>query len=287
MTTSLPPSVTAIIDLALEEDLGRGDVTTRLAVPDGAIGAGRVVSRQDLIVSGLDVFAEVMARVDEAVVVDAVAADGERAAEGQVIVEASGPLASLLMGERTGLNFLQRLCGVATLTRRFVDALPQGSKTRVLDTRKTTPGMRFLEKRAVLHGGGVNHRPDLGGGVLIKENHVAAAGSLSEAVGRCRRGAPHSLRVQVEVRDEGELEQAIAAGADAVLLDNMSPEQVRRCVELAAGRVVLEASGGIGLHNVAELAASGVDAVSIGALTHSAPAADLSFLVDGALTDIG
>jgi nicotinate-nucleotide pyrophosphorylase (carboxylating) len=285
MTTSLPPSVIAIIELALDEDLGRGDVTSRLAVPEGASGRGRVVSKQELVVSGLDVFAEVMTRVDPIVVVEPLAADGDRVADGAAILEARGPLASLLMGERTGLNFLQRLCGVATLTRRFVDSLPAGSKTRVLDTRKTSPGLRYLEKRAVLHGGGANHRPDLGGGVLIKENHVAAAGSLSEAVARCRRGAPHSLRVQVEVRDRGELEQAIAAGADAVLLDNMGPRRVRECVELAAGQVMLEASGGIGLHNVADLAATGVDAVSVGALTHSAPAADLSFLIDGALAD--
>jgi nicotinate-nucleotide pyrophosphorylase (carboxylating) len=237
------------------------------------------VARQDLIVSGLDVFAAVMARVDPSVVVTPRAADGDPVPSGEVILEAVGPLGALLMGERTALNFLQRLSGVATLTRRFVDALPEGSPTRVLDTRKTTPGMRYLEKRAVLHGGGANHRADLGGGVLIKENHVAAAGSLAEAVVRSRSGAPHSLRIEVEVRDIDELREAIAAGADAVLLDNMTPAQVRRCVELAAGRVMTEASGGIDLHNVAEFAAAGVDAISAGALTHSAPAVDISLLV--------
>ncbi|MBW2277224.1 MAG: carboxylating nicotinate-nucleotide diphosphorylase [Deltaproteobacteria bacterium] len=286
MTTNLPPSVVGIIDLALEEDLGRGDVTTRLVVPEGAAGAARAVARQELVVSGLDVFQAVMSRIDPGVVVKSVVADGDRVADGEVIIEASGPLASLLMGERTALNFLQRLSGVATLTREFVDAVPEGSQTRVLDTRKTTPGLRFLEKRAVLHGGGANHRPDLGGGVLIKENHVAAAGSLSVAVSRCRLDASHSLSVQVEVRDAEELRQAITAGADAVLLDNMSPEQVRECVELAAGRVMTEASGGVDLGRVAEFAATGVDAVSAGALTHSAPAADISFLVDGVAANV-
>jgi len=281
MTTHLPPSVLGIIELALDEDLGRGDVTTRLVVPAGGAGAARAIARQDLVVSGIDVFAAVMARVDPAISVEPAVADGDRVPDGAVILEANGSLASLLMGERTALNFLQRLSGVATLTGRFVDALPAESSTRVLDTRKTTPGMRFIEKRAVIHGGGTNHRPDLGGGVLIKENHVAAAGSLPEAVARCRRGAPHSLRVQVEVRDLEELRQAIAAGADAVLLDNMSPDQVRESVELAGGRVMTEASGGIALDNVAAFAVAGVDAVSIGALTHSAPAADISLLFDG------
>jgi len=282
MTTNLPPSVTAIIDLALEEDLGRGDVTTRLVVPADAVGAARVIARQELVVSGLDVFAAVMSRIDASVRVTPLVRDGDAIADGGTVLEAEGALASLLSGERTALNFLQRLSGVATLTRRFVDALPESSATRVLDTRKTTPGMRYLEKRAVLHGGGTNHRPDLGGGILVKENHVAAAGSVAEAIARCRRGAPHSLRVQVEVRDVDELRQAVAAGADAVLLDNMTPDLVRECVELAAGRVMVEASGGIGLHNVAAFAAAGADAVSIGALTHSAAAADLSFLTEGA-----
>lgn len=285
MTTSLPPSAMAIIDLALEEDLGRGDVTTRLVVPEGAPGAGRAIARQELVVSGIDVFAAVMQRVDPAVRIEPRAADGEPVRADAVILEVRGPLASLLMGERTALNFLQRLSGVATLTRRLVDALPDGSPTRVLDTRKTTPGLRFFEKRAVLHGGGANHRPDLGGGVLIKENHVVAAGSVAEAVSRCRHGAAHSLRVQVEVRDIGELDQALNAGADAVLLDNMDPDQVRRCVERAAGRAMVEASGGIDRDNVARFAAAGVDAVSSGALTHSAPAADISLLVDGMAPD--
>lgn len=270
-----------IIELALEEDLGRGDVTTALAVPPGTVGVGRVVAREDLVVSGLEAFALVFEKTDPSVSVTPSAADGDRVGVGEVILLARGPLSSLLMGERVALNFLQRLSGVATLTRRFVDALPEGSRARIVDTRKTTPGMRALERMAVLHGGGFNHRVDLAGGVLIKENHVAAAGSIRAAVERCRAGAPHSLRVQVEVRDEDELREALTARADAVLLDNMGAKEVARCVEIVAGEAIVEASGGVSLATVEDLAGAGVDVISVGALTHSAPAADLSFLLEG------
>jgi nicotinate-nucleotide pyrophosphorylase (carboxylating) len=270
-----------LIDLALDEDLGGGDVTSRLAVDPDAAGVGRVLAKAEAVVSGLAVFDAVMRRVDPRIRVTAVAEDGSRAAAGDPIAIAEGPLASLLAAERTALNFLQRLSGVATLTRRFVDALPPGTKAVIADTRKTTPGMRALERLAVLHGGGRNHRPDLGGGVLIKENHVAAAGSVAAAIARCAAGAPHTMRIEIEVRNEDELARAIGAGAEVVLLDNMDPARIRRCVELAAGRVVVEASGGVSLATVAAIAAAGVDVISVGALTHSAPAADLSFLLEG------
>jgi nicotinate-nucleotide pyrophosphorylase (carboxylating) len=279
---TLSPSALALIDLALDEDTGRGDVTTRLTVPAGAIGAGRVISKADVVVSGLAVFEAVMRRVDARVQVSRRVSDGDAVERNAVILTTDGPLASQLVAERTALNFLQRLSGVATLTRRFVAALPPGAKAVIADTRKTTPGMRGLEKLAVLHGGGRNHRADLAGGVLIKENHIAAAGSIVAAIARCREGAPHSLRVEVEVQGEDELRRAIDAGADAVLLDNMDPDGIRRCAEIAAGRVVLEASGGVTLETVAHIAAAGVDVISVGALTHSAPAADLSFLLEGA-----
>jgi nicotinate-nucleotide pyrophosphorylase (carboxylating) len=282
MQEPLCPTALRLIDLALEEDTGRGDVTTRLTVSADAVGTGRLVAKSDAVISGLDVFEATMQRVDGRIIVTRRAKDGDSMERNAVILTAEGPLASLLIAERTALNFLQRLSGVATLTRRFVDTLPAGSKAVISDTRKTTPGMRALEKLAVLHGGGRNHRADLAGGVLIKENHIAAAGSLVAAIARCREGAPHTLRVEVEVQDEEDLRRAVDAGADAVLLDNMDAEQIRSCVAIAGGRVVLEASGGVTLESVAAIAATGVDVISVGALTHSAPAADLSFLLEGA-----
>ncbi len=278
MSSYLPPNVIALIDTALEEDLGRGDVTSRLTVPPELRHSGRVLAREDLIVSGGDVFTAVMQRVDPEIEVTVAIPDGSLAGLNAVVLRANGPAESLLMAERVALNFLQCLCGVATMTRRYVEALPS-AKTKILDTRKTSPGLRYLERRAVRHGGGFNHRVDLAGGILIKENHIAAAGSLPAAVKRCQRGAPHPLRVQVEVRDFAEFEQALAQGADAVLLDNMAPDAIERCVNRGAGRLFIEASGGVTLDTVASIAATGVDAISVGALTHSAPAADLSFLL--------
>ncbi|MCP4674720.1 MAG: carboxylating nicotinate-nucleotide diphosphorylase [Deltaproteobacteria bacterium] len=276
------PWIDRIVDLAIEEDLGRGDVTTRLTVPVGLETIGRAVAREDLVMSGGDVFLAVMHRVDPRIDVEIMVEDGNRAAAGKPLIRAKGRVASLLMAERVALNFLQRLCGVAALTQKFIDALPEGSKVRVTDTRKTTPGMRFLERRAVLHGGGHNHRVDLAGGVLIKENHVAAAGSMEAAVRRCLDGAPHPLRVEAEVRSDTELNAALKAGVDAVLLDNMRPKDIERCVGIVQGRAFVEASGGIDLETIAAVAVTGVDAVSIGALTHSAEAADISFLLEGA-----
>ena len=282
MDGSIGPQVLRLIDMALEEDAGRGDVTTRCAVPTGAAGAGRVVAKADVVVCGLAVFGAVMRRVDARIEVAPRAADGDRLRAGDVALTVAGPLAPMLTAERTALNFLQHLSGVATLTRRFVEALPADCRTVIADTRKTTPGMRALERAAVLAGGGRNHRPDLAGGVLIKENHVVAAGGIEAAISRCRAGAPHTLRVEIEVRGEDELARALAAGADIVMLDNMDAERIRRCVALAKGRAVIEVSGGVSLANAAALAVAGVDVISVGALTHSAQAADLSFLLEGA-----
>ncbi len=276
------PGIEQLIDMAIEEDLGRGDVTTRLTVPPDLKDTGRAVARQDFVLSGGDVFAAVMHRVDPDIDVALSAPDGERIASGDLLATARGKVSSLLMAERVALNFLQHLSGVATLTDEFVKRLPKDSTARITDTRKTSPGMRFLERRAVLHGGGYNHRADLGGGVLIKENHIAAAGTLGEAVRACRAGAPHPLRIEVEVQNEDELKEALAAGADAVLLDNMRPAQLSRCVEIVGGRAYVEASGGVNLDTVAAIANTGVDAISVGALTHSAPVADISFLLQGA-----
>jgi len=278
----LPPGIGQLVRLALDEDAGRGDVTSRLTVPPGHRSRGRVVAKSDLVLSGGDVFALALQAVDPALVVRRLAADGTRLAPGQVAVETEGDTFAQLVAERVALNFLQRLSGVATLTRRFVDALPAGCATRVTDTRKTTPGLRFLERRAVLHGGGHNHRLDLAGGILVKENHVVAAGGIARAVRLCREGAPHPLLVEVEVRDLGELDEALAAGAQAVLLDNFADDLVAEAVRRVAGRALVEVSGGITLDRVSTLARAGVDVVSVGALTHSAPAADLSFLLQAA-----
>ena len=281
MTSLLPPSVVRLIDAALEEDLGGGDVTSRLTIPDGAQALGRVVARRDLVLSGVDVFELVFSRVDSTSVVTRVQEDGRRVGGDRTLLEVQGSAASILAAERVALNYLQHLCGVATLTASYVAALPEGSSTRITDTRKTTPGLRFLERRAVRHGGGWNHRDDLSGGILVKENHIAAAGGIGRAVERCRRAAPHPLKVEVEVRTREELSAALAAGADAVLLDNMTLEGVERCVELVAGRAFVEVSGGVSIDVVEQLAISGVDAISVGALTHSAPAADVSLLLQG------
>jgi nicotinate-nucleotide pyrophosphorylase (carboxylating) len=237
------------------------------------------VARAPLVVSGGDVFELVMHSVDCTVDVTQLLRDGTSVDPEQTILKIEGNTASVLMAERVALNFLQRLSGVATLTRQFVARIPEGVSTVLTDTRKTTPGMRFLERRAVTHGRGRNHRPDLGGGILIKENHIRAAGSVTEAVRRCRAGAPHPMKVEVEVTNESELKEALAAGAEAVLLDNMSLAEVRRCVDIVDGKALVEVSGGITLKNVEDLARAGVDIISVGALTHSAPAADISLLI--------
>ncbi|MDJ0764183.1 MAG: carboxylating nicotinate-nucleotide diphosphorylase [Myxococcota bacterium] len=271
-----------IIDLAIEEDLGRGDTTTRLTVDPEHQAKGRAIARKDLVVSGGDIFEAVMRRVDPETCVMLEAPDGASVSAGDALLTAVGRATSLLMAERVALNFLQHLSGIATLTKRFVDALPSGSPVIVTDTRKTTPGLRFLERRAVLHGGGRNHRADLSGGILIKENHILGAGSIAAAVQRCRQCAPHVLKIEVEVRSETELKQALAAGADAVLLDNMDEAALKRCVAIARAdkSVFVEASGGVSLDTISSIARTGVDAISVGALTHSAPAADISFLLD-------
>lgn len=276
--TLLTPAVEALIDLALEEDLGRGDVTT-MAVLDGDGGAARGIflAKTDLVVFGLEIVRRVVERVDPRAVFSSRVADGARVARGAVLAEVAAPAASLLRAERTALNFLQRLSGIATLSRRYADAVA-GTRTRVVDTRKTTPGWRALEKAAVVAGGCANHRPDLGGGVLIKDNHIAACGGVRAAVERARVRAPHPFRIEVEVTTRTELEEAIAAGAEVVLLDNMDLHAIADCVALAHARnVLVEVSGGVTLETIRAIAETGADLVSVGALTHSAPAVDISF----------
>ncbi|MEZ4365893.1 MAG: carboxylating nicotinate-nucleotide diphosphorylase [Kofleriaceae bacterium] len=270
------PSVRRLIDLALDEDLGRGDVTTACTV--GALvtqAIADMTARAPLTVFGLDVAAAVFALVDPRIAVERPVADGTQVAAGTVVLTARGPAQSILSAERVALNFAQRLSGVATLARRYADAVA-GTGARVVDTRKTTPGFRVLEKAAVLAGGCGNHRFDLGSGVLIKDNHIVACGSVRAAVERARAHAPHPLRIEVEVTSMAELEEAIAARAEVVLLDNMTPAAAEAAAARAhAAGLLVEISGGITLDTIGVYARAGADLISVGALTHSAPAVDL------------
>ncbi len=265
-----------LLEIALEEDLLLGDATSEATIDAAATGAARFLAKEGLVLAGTAVAVRVFERLGAACRFDV--DDGARLASGTWFGRAEGPIRALLAAERTALNFLQRLSGVATATRRCVDALEAGgSRTRLLDTRKTTPGWRLLEKAAVRAGGGTNHRVSLGDGVLIKDNHVAACGGVAEAVRRAKARAGAMLRIEVEVVDLPGLEAAIAAGADIVLLDNMDDAAVAAAVRLNAGRVKLEASGNMTLERLPRVAATGVDFVSMGAITHSARAVDISF----------
>jgi len=268
------------VDLALTEDLAGGDLTTEatVAVTDRAIA--RAVAHSPLVVCGGDVFARVFYRVDPGVRVERRVADGERAKPDDVLWIVEGATRSLLMAERTALNFAQRMSGTATLTRSFVDALPQNAPTRIVDTRKTTPGLRFLERYAVRCGGGHNHRDSLGSAVLIKDNHIVAAGGVRRAIERAQQHAPHTSRIEIEVESLEMLDEALDAGANVVMLDNFAHDQIAIAVERARGRALVEVSGGITLPRIPALAEAGVDVISVGALTHSAPAADIGLDIE-------
>ena len=268
--------VDAVIERALSEDLSGGDVTSAATVPPGLKVDARLVAKAPLVVCGLFVAGRVFAKLDSSVRFTAVAAEGNRVKPGAELARVEGNARALLAGERTALNLLQRLSGVATMTRAFADAA--GGKVRICDTRKTTPGLRRLQRYAVRCGGGYNHRNDLGSGVLIKENHIRCAGGVEAAVRAARKRAPHPLRIECEVTDFAELDAAVEAGADAVLLDNMDDERVMAAVSRVGRRAIVEVSGGITLQRVTKLAGMGVDVISVGALTHSATAADISML---------
>jgi len=273
--------VDRLLDLALEEDAGRGDVTTALTIDPEALGLAHAETREAIVVAGLSVFARTFARVDPDVAVELLTADGARLAAGAHLANVRGRVASILMAERVALNVLQRMCGIATQTAAFVEAARRGGKARVVDTRKTTPGLRALERYAVRCGGGVNHREDLGSGVLIKDNHVAACGGVAAAVRRAKERAPHPLRIEVEVRTLEQLDEAVSAGAEIVLLDDMARETMAEAVRRHGGRVLLEASGGVRLDTIEEIARTGVDVISAGALTHSVRAVDIALELHG------
>lgn len=276
------PATLAFLKSALREDLGRGDVTSRLTVPAKAQSEAVLIARVPGVAAGLPLFAQVFQLVDKRVRVQLLNRDGQAFKAGARLVRLKGPARAILAGERLALNFLQQLSGVATLTAAYAREAKRGGKAQVLDTRKTVPGLRLLQKYAVACGGGFNHRLRLDDAILIKDNHIKAAGSVEEAILACKRGAPR-LSVECEVETLGELDSALVAGADIVLLDNFSRPILRRAVartkayRRASGRRVLsEASGGVNLKNIRSIAATGVDRISVGALTHSAKALDLS-----------
>ncbi|MEO6774722.1 MAG: carboxylating nicotinate-nucleotide diphosphorylase [Kofleriaceae bacterium] len=272
------PAVRRLIELALDEDLGRGDVTSQSTVgKDGPTIRADMTVREPIVAFGVDIAAAVFAMVDARLEIEIVSPDGARLDRGAVILSVAGPAHGVLAAERTALNFIQRLSGVATLAKRYADVVAAaGGRAKVVDTRKTTPGFRVLEKAAVLAGGCANHRFDLGSGILIKDNHIAACGSVRAAVEAAKLRAPHPLRIEVEVTNLGELDDALAAGAEIVLLDNMSPAQVEVAAARAHGRnVVVEVSGGVTLATIGDYARAGADLISVGALTHSAPAVDI------------
>jgi nicotinate-nucleotide pyrophosphorylase (carboxylating) len=267
----------------LAEDIGRGDVTTQSTVRPSLRGRGRFLAKQPLVVAGLEVAEAIFSNLEPGMELEAFVYDGERAEAGQEFARMEGLAQVLLMGERVALNLLQRMSGIATMTRRYVEAI-EGTRAQVVDTRKTAPGLRLLEKYAVSIGGGRNHRFGLDDGCLIKDNHIALAGGIREAITRAQGSITHMLRIEVEVGSIDDLKEALDCGVDAILLDNMTPEQLAAAVAFVRGEpggegILLEASGRVTLETVRAYAETGVDLVSVGALTHSAPAADISFKI--------
>jgi len=264
--------------LALREDIGTGDLTSRATISPNARATAQYTTKQELVVAGISVAQEIVRLVDPTLQFEILTPDATSVSSGTALATVRGPARSILMAERTSLNFLQRMCGIATLTRRYVDRI-QGTRARIVDTRKTVPGLRVLDKYAVSCGGGMNHRMGLFDGVLIKNNHLAFHSSVANAIEQARRSLGHLVKIEVEVRDLGQLQTALAAGADVILLDNFNPAETRKAVEIVARRVPVESSGGITLDNVRDFAEAGVDYISVGALTHSVPAVDIHLRV--------
>jgi nicotinate-nucleotide pyrophosphorylase (carboxylating) len=276
----LQPRIDTLIDLALEEDVAFGDVTSQSIFSADHNSRAQILAREDLVICGLEIAKRVFSRIDPAVRVSLKANDGEKVADGTITLEVEGPTIALLTAERTALNFLQRLSGIATLSRRFADAAAKaGTGVRIVDTRKTTPAWRALEKYAVRSGGCFNHRASLSEHVLIKENHITAAGSLKKAVQLCRDYAAHCAKIEVETETLDDVREALEAGAEVIMLDNMSPSRINEAVAMIDKKATIEISGGVTLETIAEYALPGVDVISIGALTHSAPAADFSMII--------
>ncbi len=265
----------------LKEDMGRGDITTAATVRGGQAGRGYFIAKQDFVLCGLEIAEAVFSSLDSQIQIETRAFDGDAVSDGSEFARIEGAADVLLTGERTALNLLQRLSGVATITKRFVDAVA-GTSARIVDTRKTTPGLRVLEKYAVTVGGGFNHRFGLDDGVLIKDNHIALAGGVRRAIEMARRDVPHLMRIEVEVANEAQLRDALKAGADVIMLDNMTADEMRAAVQLIRQQspaLLIEASGNVTLDTVRGIAECGVDLISVGAITHSATAVDISMKV--------
>lgn len=273
-----PSVIRNIIDAALNEDIGPGDLTTNSVLNGSERGEASAIAKGGLVVAGIQVFEAVFLRLDPSISFSAKFQDGQRAEKGSLLAELSGNLGTILKAERTALNLFQRMCGIATAARAFVDEV-KGTKAVIVDTRKTAPGLRVLDKYSVTAGGGKNHRFGLYDGILIKDNHIEASGGISAAVGRARQKAPHTSKIEVETKNLDEVREALACGADTIMLDNMGVDEMRLAVSLIAGRALVEASGNISLANVREVALTGVDLISAGALTHSVQAADISLII--------
>lgn len=265
----------ALLTAALQEDVGTGDITTESCIPPEAVSHGRFLAKEDLVLCGLDVAKRVFELTDPTLSFTALRRDGELVKKGEYFAEVSGCSRSILTGERVALNLMQRMSGIATRTAQAVSAV-SGTKTRVVDTRKSTPGLRVLEKYAVRVGGGGNHRFNLADGILIKDNHISAAGGIREAIAAVRQNAPHTLRIEVETETLEQVDEALESGADIIMLDNMDNETMRIAVQRIAGRALTEASGNMGERDLRSVAETGVDFISVGALTHSVRSSDIS-----------
>ncbi|HRY13238.1 MAG TPA: carboxylating nicotinate-nucleotide diphosphorylase [Syntrophomonadaceae bacterium] len=274
------PGLESLIKRALEEDIGYGDITTQSLIPAGQISRGLFIAKSPGVVAGIQVSEAVFRQLDSEITFEVFKNDGEVVLPREVIAVVQGQTRALLTGERTALNFLQRLSGIATKTRRVVELI-KDSKAQLVDTRKTTPGLRVLEKYAVSIGGARNHRFGLFDGVMIKDNHIQAVGNIREAVAMARQKVPHTVKIEVEVENLAQLREAVDAGADIIMLDNMGVEEMAEAVSIVEARALLEASGGINESNIVEVARTGIDFISMGALTHSATSLDISLdLVD-------
>ena len=279
----ITPGIESLVNLAIMEDYSSGDATTEALIPSDQAGHATIVSDEDGVLSGIDLALFVFRKFDKTLSTNTLVDDGSELTKGTRIAEINGSLGSILTAERTALNFLRKLSGVATETSKYVAAV-KGTHARIVDTRKTTPGFRSLQKYSVRMGGGFNHRQNLGDGILIKDNHIKTLSlkglSLSEVVEKAHMNAAHTIKVEVEVESLEQVTVCLDAGAEIILLDNMSPDMMKQAVKLCKGKAITEASGGINLHSVKSAAESGVDLISIGALTHSAPDLDLSLDID-------
>ncbi len=269
-----------IIEAALAEDIGTGDITTQATVSPKKQGRAQAIAKDGFVIAGLEVFEETFRLLDKSIKVKKLIADGYRAKKGDVIAEVAGSLSNILQAERVALNLFQRMCGIASLTAKYVEAVRK-TKSIILDTRKTVPGLRVLDKMAVRIGGGQNHRTGLYDGVLIKDNHIEAAGGITAAVTAQRKRLPHTLKIEVETKNMREVKEALTCGVDIIMLDNMTIDAMKKAADFVAGRALLEASGNVSLHRVYKIASTGVDLISVGELTHSVRAADISLKIQG------